>query len=146
MVSRGLPTHVIGGGRRAALALHALLTATQYHPESRSTIPYAKLKLEYFAFQRGELRDPAAGVPVGAPQPIAALKEGGYPASEAQRCISCGYCRDCHICEHSCHYGAISREDLGAGNFRYVVDESRCIGCGFCVGVCPCGVWDLVIS
>ncbi len=143
VVSRGLPTHVIGGGRRAALALDALLTGTQYHPESRSTIPYAKLKLEYFAFQRGERGGRGTGIPAGAPQPMAAIKDGRDPASEAQRCISCGYCRDCHICEHSCHYGAISREDLGEGDFRYVVDENRCIGCGFCVGVCPCGVWEL---
>lgn len=143
VVSRGLPTHVIGSGRRAALAVHALLTGTQHHPESRPSIPYAKLKLEYFAFQRGELRDPAAGIPGAPPQPLAALAGGADVASEAQRCISCGFCRDCHICEHTCHYGAISREDLGEGNFRYLVNEERCIGCGFCAGVCPCGVWEM---
>ena len=143
VVSRGLPTHVIGSGRRAALALHALLTGSQYEPENRPTIPYAKLKLEYFAFQRGELHNPATGIPGGPPQPLASLDGTVDPASEAQRCISCGFCRDCHLCEHTCHYGAISREDLGGGNFRYLVNEERCIGCGFCAGICPCGVWEM---
>lgn len=142
-VGRGLPTHVIGSGRRVALAIHALLSDSQYEPERRPTIPYAKLKLEYFAFQRGELRDPAAGIPgPAAPQPATGISPVDI-AGEAQRCISCGLCRDCHICEHTCHYGAISRQDLGAGDYRYVVDESRCIGCGFCAGVCPCGVWEM---
>ncbi|MDZ7642451.1 MAG: FAD-dependent oxidoreductase [Desulfurivibrio sp.] len=142
-VSRGLPTHVIGSGRRAALALHALLSDSQYEPESRPTIPYAQLKLEYFSFQRGELRDPAADISGSSqPQPTTDRKTLDIVA-EAQRCISCGLCRDCHICEHTCHYGAISRQDLGDGDYRYVVDESRCIGCGFCAGVCPCGIWQM---
>ena len=143
VVSRGLPTHVIGGGRRGALALHALLTGTQYHPESRTTIPYAKLKLEYFAFQRGECANPletSAPLQKGPAIPLAGTAS---PESEAQRCISCGLCRDCHICENTCPYGAISRRDLGNGNFEYGLDPERCIGCGFCAGTCPCGIWEM---
>ncbi|ADH84835.1 FAD-dependent oxidoreductase [Desulfurivibrio alkaliphilus] len=147
VVSRGLPTHLIGSGRRAALALNALLTDSQYHPESRPTIPYAGLKLEYFAFQRGECttadgRGSGNGNPIIGPV-IPTAPPAATPESEAIRCVSCGLCRDCHICENTCHYGAISRRDLGEGEFEYVVDPDRCIGCGFCAGTCPCGIWEM---
>jgi len=124
-VARGLPTHAIGQGRRAALALHALMMEQYYEPDQRIVIPYERLKLNYFDFQRGE----ASGFTL---------------AKEAERCVSCGLCRDCHVCMNSCYYGAITREDLGEGEFEYVVDEDKCIGCGFCVGTCPSGVWELV--
>jgi ferredoxin len=60
------------------------------------------------------------------------------------QCSSCGNCRDCGICVAICPQAAISREDLGEGEYQYTVDDSRCIGCGFCAGACPCGIWDLI--
>ena len=125
VVSRGLATHAIGHGRRCALALHGLMTEQYYEPEPRKVIPYANMKLNYFEFERGNNI------------PAFTLER------EADRCVSCGLCRDCHICENACFYGAITREDLGGGEFEYVVDEDKCIGCGFCVGTCPSGVWEM---
>jgi len=123
VVSRGLATHAIGSGRRVALALHAQMMEQYYEPDTRKSIPYERLKLKYYAFQRGDTFE---------------LK------NEADRCVSCGSCRDCHVCETACPYQAISRKDLGGGEFEYVVNEARCIGCGFCVGTCPSGVWEMV--
>lgn len=122
VVSRGLPTHAIGQGRRCAAALNALMMGQYYEPETRIAIPYEQMKLDYFQFQRGEA--------------FSAL-------GEAERCVSCGSCRDCHVCETACYYNAISRVDLGNGEFEYTVDEDKCIGCGFCVGTCPSGVWEM---
>lgn len=119
VVSRGLATHAIGSGRQGADALHSLMMGYDYHPKKRETIAYEQLNLVYF--EAGQTPDSLDG--------------------EAQRCVSCGLCRDCHLCEHACYQNAITRRETKNGEFEYVVDEQKCIGCGFCSGVCPCGVW-----
>ncbi|HEC97716.1 MAG TPA: 4Fe-4S ferredoxin [Nitrospirae bacterium] len=119
----GLVTHAIGQGRKAAVAVHALLSGRSYYmPAPRPVIPYDKIKTAYYDVCRGE--------------PF-------KPGTEANRCMSCAVCRDCHMCEATCYYGAISRRESGDGSYAYVVDEALCIGCGFCAGICPCGVWEM---
>ncbi|HEB75687.1 MAG TPA: FAD-binding protein [Nitrospirae bacterium] len=119
----GLVTHAIGHGRRAAMAVHALLSGRSfYRPAPRPVIPYDKIKTAYYDVCRGE--------------PF-------KPESEANRCMSCAVCRDCHMCEATCYYGAISRQEYSDGSYAYVVDDALCIGCGFCAGICPCGVWEM---
>jgi len=120
----GLVTHAIGQGKVAADVINAQLMNTDYVPEERRVIPYEKVKTQYYEVCR---------------------MVGKFSAKkEADRCMSCGSCRDCGMCEQSCYYGAISRKKLPNRSFEYVVDESLCIGCGFCAGICPSGVWDMV--
>jgi NADPH-dependent glutamate synthase beta subunit-like oxidoreductase/glutamate synthase domain-containing protein 3 len=120
----GLVTHAIGQGKVAADVINAQLMNTDYVPEERRVIPYEKVKTEYYEVCR---------------------MVGKFSAKkEADRCMSCGSCRDCGMCEQSCYYGAISRKKLPNKAYEYVVDETKCIGCGFCAGICPCGVWDMV--
>jgi len=119
VINRGLATHAIGSGRRGADALSSLMMGHDYKAEKRGTIGYEQLNLVYF-------------------------EAGQTPASladEAQRCVSCGACRDCRLCESACYHQAISRQTQASGEFEYHVDEQKCIGCGFCAGTCPCGVW-----
>jgi len=120
----GLVTHAIGAGKVAADKVHAMLMNTDYVPEERVMIPYEKVKTQYYEVCRTDIKF--------------------APRKEADRCMSCGSCRDCGMCVESCYYNAITRKVLPNKSYEYVVDEGRCIGCGFCAGVCPCGVWDMV--
>lgn len=122
-VSPGLVTHAIGHGRKAAEAIDALLTGRPFfRAEQRPVIPFKRIKTAYYE----------------------TCKAGPFIIDEeANRCLSCGVCRDCHMCEAVCHYGAISRVDLPDGTYEYVVNDALCIGCGMCAGVCPCGVWEM---
>jgi NADPH-dependent glutamate synthase beta subunit-like oxidoreductase/glutamate synthase domain-containing protein 3/NAD-dependent dihydropyrimidine dehydrogenase PreA subunit len=120
----GLVTHAIGAGKVAADVIHAQLMNTDYAPEERRMIPYERIRTEYYEACRTDIKF--------------------TPTKEADRCMSCGSCRDCGMCEQSCYYGAITRRKLPNKSFEYVVDESKCIGCGFCAGICPCGVWEMM--
>jgi ferredoxin len=120
----GLVTHAIGAGRIAADVINAQLMDYEYVPEERAVIPYERIKTQYYEICRTDIKF--------------------SPKKEADRCMSCGSCRDCGMCEETCYYGAITRRKLPNKTFEYVVDESKCIGCGFCAGVCPCGVWEMV--
>lgn len=114
----------IGAGRQAALAVHAYLSGTKYVSEEKKRIPAARLKTAYFKkCHTCDLPD---------------------AKDEYNRCISCGTCRDCHMCIKSCPENAISRiQKIDNGGYEYVVDPEKCIGCGICAGICPSGIWAM---
>ena len=120
----GTLTEAIGAGRIAALALHAQTMNEHFELSHKPVIPIERLKLIYFT-------PPIKHYPLD-------------PLAEADRCISCGTCRDCNICVNICGQNAISRRDLVNEAFEFHVDEDRCIGCGFCAAACPSGIWTMV--
>lgn len=123
LVRPGLITEAIGAGRKAVQAIDNLLSGTSKEEDSRKPIDKNRVKLEYY--------DPR----------VVEFQDLGECAGD---CASCGVCRDCGLCVALCPQGAISRKDLGNGDFEMVVDDQECIGCGFCAAGCPCGIWNMM--
>ena len=116
----GLATNALGSGKQAAEFIVSALRGEEWTPMKLKVIVPDALTLEHYC-----------------PEPI----PGDTPEAEADRCASCGACRDCHLCETICPTNAISRRDLGINGYEYVADDDKCIACGFCRDTCPCGVW-----
>jgi len=122
-IKPGRLVDAIGAGREAALAVDAYLNSTEYQSRQKTLIPAGKLSTAYFK------KCHSCDIPEA--------KE------DYNRCISCGTCRDCHMCYKSCPENAISRKVTADGKFEYVSDPNKCIGCGICAGICPCGIWTM---
>lgn len=119
----GLATNALGHGKNAAHAIVAEIKGEEWKPFTKQVVNLNNL-------------NPAHYEPETCP--------GQYSdIHEADRCMSCGSCRDCHMCETICPTGAISRQQLtdDKKDFRYISDDDKCIACGFCANTCPCGVW-----
>lgn len=123
----GLFTNAIGDGRKVAINIDKMLSGEQLDKfEKAPMIPQDRVKKEYYN-------------PIHH-QNVMAMDTG----EEKERCLSCGFCRDCEFCKEVCPELAISRISNPDGSFEYVSDPNKCIGCGICAGVCPCGVWTML--
>jgi NADPH-dependent glutamate synthase beta subunit-like oxidoreductase len=122
----GLATNALGAGKRTAEYLIAAFKGVPWVPFRQRLIQYEDLTLAHY--------DPATD-------------RGTTEDQQAARCLSCGSCRDCHLCETICPTGAISRREIVPGpdgvDYEYVSDDDKCIACGFCADTCPCGIWVL---
>jgi NADPH-dependent glutamate synthase beta subunit-like oxidoreductase/ferredoxin len=116
----GLATNALAGGKKAADFIIAAFKGEQWQPLSKKVIDIKNLTLEHYC-----------------PEPAA-----DTPEAEAERCLSCGKCRDCHLCETICPTNAISRREVPTDvGYEYIADAGKCIACGFCRDTCPCGIW-----
>lgn len=122
-VKPGRMVDAIGAAQQAAAAVDAYLSGKPYQPQSKTKIDKSRLSTAYFK------KCHTCDVPKA--------------ADDHLRCISCGTCRDCHMCERSCPENAITRILKADGVFEYVSAAEKCIGCGICAGICPCGVWSM---
>ncbi len=122
----GLATNALGAAKRTAEYLVATFKGEQWMPFSKKVIAYEALTTAHY--------DPSES-------------RGTTQEDQAARCLSCGSCRDCHLCETICPTHAIFRRDTVADKdnvgYEYVSDDSKCIACGFCADTCPCGIWTM---
>ena len=120
----GLATDALGAGKNAAECILAEIKGEEWQPFAKQLIPQQALTITHY--------NPES--------------KGSTEQNQADRCLSCATCRDCHLCETICPTGAITRNEVNFGNevsFEYVSDEQKCIGCGFCADTCPCGIWQM---
>lgn len=122
IVRPGRLVDAIGAGGQAAMAVNAYLNGESYNPAQKNKIPAKRMSIAYFK-KCHSCEMPEAN-------------------SDYTRCISCGTCRDCHMCLKSCPENAITRIVQENGT-EYVSDPAKCIGCGICAGICPCGIWNM---
>lgn len=122
-VKPGRLVDAIGAAGQAALAIDTYLTGNTHDSIVKTKIDPKRLTTAYFN-KCHSCEVPEAN-------------------DDHLRCISCGTCRDCHMCEKSCPEKAITRIVHSDGNFEYISDPNKCIGCGICTGVCPCGIWSM---
>ncbi len=122
----GLFTHAIADGRRAAMNIHRMFNDEPPDNFAKAPmIPQDRVKDQFY-------------------HPLRSGKVEAMTAEqEAERCMSCGYCRDCEYCMEVCPEQAIDRVQKTDGVFEYVSDPDKCIGCGICAGICPCGIWTM---
>jgi NADPH-dependent glutamate synthase beta subunit-like oxidoreductase/glutamate synthase domain-containing protein 3/NAD-dependent dihydropyrimidine dehydrogenase PreA subunit len=119
----GLFTNAIADGRNCSFNVMRFLNNEKLkEPKKKEMIPQERIKSEYYECYNSSCDN------------------------EENRCMSCGYCRDCGLCMASCPNNAISRIEKEDGTFEYVSDETKCIGCGICEGLCPCGIWEMALN
>ena len=119
-IKPGLFTNAIAMGKQAATNIVNFLNNEPLTPlKEKDLIPSRRIKSQYYECYSSNCDN------------------------EQNRCMSCGYCRDCGLCKQSCPNNAISRIEHTDGKFEYVSDSNKCIGCGICAGLCPCGIWEM---
>ena len=119
-IKPGLFTNAIATGKHAAENIIKFLNNETLTPiKEKNLIPAKRIKSEYYECYSSNCDN------------------------EQNRCMSCGYCRDCGLCKQSCPQNAISRIEKEDGKFEYISDSNKCIGCGICAGLCPCGIWEM---
>ncbi len=117
----GLATNALGRGKTAAHAIMCAIKGEPFKPFEKEVIDTKRLTPELYM-----------------PENCTCDSD----EDQAKRCMSCGMCRDCHMCETICPTGAITRVKMDdEGGYAYQSDNDKCIACGFCADTCPCGVW-----
>jgi 2-oxoacid:acceptor oxidoreductase gamma subunit (pyruvate/2-ketoisovalerate family) len=147
----GTVSAAIGGGRRAALAIHAAIAGSQgasdaeslaverpdletlagpelVHLQAFPRIPRERVSLRSPRLRRRDFAEVRRGF----------AKRAGHDAlrAEAGRCFSCGACTGCDLCVIYCPEGVVQR----AQGRPPETDYDYCKGCGLCAAACPRGV------
>ena len=99
----GLATNALGAGKRTAEYLLATFRGEPWVPFDKQLIRYENLTFAHY--------DPVSD-------------RGRTEDQQAARCLSCGSCRDCHLCETICPTEAIARREVEPGKYSRRVDRT----------------------
>lgn len=136
-------TAAVGHGKRAARHIDAWLRGAVRlaQPKSRSA-SFSMLHLPLFsdAAPSMEPRLPPETRADDFSEVMAGLT-AAQALREAARCLSCGNCYECDICQAACPERAIEKLGTGRG---YRIEYERCTGCAVCFESCPCHAIEMV--
>jgi len=149
-INLGLVIDAIYHGRRAAEAIHAMVTEEAIAGNGAGeAIHFDKLHSDYYELV--ERNNPTV-VPVAdrfkdIRAEITATLAAEAATAEAKRCMSCGYCFDCNTCWSLCQDSAIVKPMVRGGPVvgqpEYKFKHDVCTGCKKCAEQCPCGYIDM---
>jgi len=147
----GTVSAAIGGGRRAALAIHAALVGAKECTEAQALDAERPEDATLAGPETVHLR----AFPRIPPEPVLQVaprlrrrnfaevrcgfaQRSGHDAlrAEAGRCLSCGACTSCDLCVIYCPEGVLRH----AEGCPPEADYDYCKGCGLCAAACPRGV------
>jgi NADPH-dependent glutamate synthase beta subunit-like oxidoreductase len=144
-VNLGLVIDAIFHGRRAALAIHEMMTGEEMPPAIKpiGLIKFDKMQLSYY---EGSPRVEAREMPVSerlnslTAEIVSTLSQEDA-IHEAKRCMSCGMCFDCGSCWSYCQDNAVIKPLIKGEPYKFKLEF--CNGCKKCAENCPCGYIEM---
>lgn len=141
-INLGLAVTAIYQGRKAAEAIHEMITGEPIPPESQAEV-IEKVKIKSYPDQARTglhvvtVEDRLKGMDTE----IVSTLTQEEAIAETKRCLSCGKCFDCGNCWSYCQEGGFVKP-LVKGD-PYKIKTELCIGCAKCSAACPCGYLEM---
>jgi NADPH-dependent glutamate synthase beta subunit-like oxidoreductase/Pyruvate/2-oxoacid:ferredoxin oxidoreductase delta subunit len=143
-VNLGLVIDAIVHGRKAALAIHEMITSEAMPADPGEPVLRAdRMLLPYY---KEAQRVPYSEMAVeerlkSMTAEIVSTYSADEAVSETKRCMSCGMCFDCGTCWSFCQDNAIVKPFVKGEIYK--VKMEFCTGCKKCFEQCPCGFIDM---
>ncbi len=148
----GLVTHALAHGRKAAETIHAQLSGhTVDQPGQHPVITADEMDMAVFepAPRLESIQLSVEERFVDPWQEIRKTFDTEMAINEARRCMGCGSCLDCHLCERVCSnlvgvkaLTVTSQTENGVTVPIHRITED-CILCGACAHICPKGIMQI---
>jgi len=143
-VNLGLVIDAIVHGRKAALAIHEMVTSEAIPADPGEPVLRAdRMLLPYYKeAQRVPYNEMAVEERLKSmTAEIVSTYSADEAVSETKRCMSCGMCFDCGTCWSFCQDNAIVKPFVKGEIYK--VKMNFCTGCKKCFEQCPCGFIDM---